>query len=286
MALHPAPETTSVPSQYVPMPPAVNELIADAGMAQAHFAPNADRNALIPQLRQMPLRPLIAPLMMLLFRTVLLLYFVAPARKPIFGIFIVGWMLYEIWQPIRNGLERGWNRVAADQQGQNNAAPNQGPNNEAPAPQAGPAPQPGPMGAGGLAATRLDTQLSQVFDYLGNLNMQQENEIINQAPGAETNEPGLGHKAITFLGLLVATVHPAVWNRRRAALRRREGVVRTEANIRDAQPRTDIEGDDTQNEERAAQLRADMQAQYARRPRWVQRYMERVIAEDWVDDSD
>lgn len=272
----------------MPIPPNVNLLLQQLGLPQLRVAHNQNQNPnpnqIIPALREMPLRPLLAPLLMLLFRTLLLLYFVAPTRKPIFGILILAWMLYEIWRPIRNGLIRGWNRAAADnQQRQNPLAqpPPQNPAAAAEAPRPGPAPQNAPGGAAGV--NHIDQQAAIVLEAVANQNISAEEQILNDIPGTNTEEPSFGHKLATLFGLLVTTIHPAVWNRRRVALRQREGRIRTEANIRDLPDEN--EGENVENDTRT-QLRTEYRNQHARRPRWVRDYMERVIAAEWVDDSD
>jgi hypothetical protein len=78
-------------------------------------------------------------------------------------------------------------------------------------------------------------------------------------------------------------------------LRQREGRIRTEANAREREPEApsaDVNGDGenatTEAErierERVARVRAELVAQHARRPRWVQAYVDRVRAGEWVDD--
>jgi hypothetical protein len=128
------------------------------------------------------------------------------------------------------------------------------------------------------------------------LNIPAEEEALaasERMPPAE--EPGLVHKFTTFLSLLVLTLHPAVWNRRRAVLRQREGRVKTEANAREREPETpSVEangGEDNATTEaerterqRVARTRAELVAQHARRSRWVQAYVDRVRRGEWVDD--
>lgn len=273
--------TRTTPSQTVPIPPNVNLVLQQLGLPQLRMAQNQNPNpnVILPELREMPLRPLLAPLLMLLFRTMLLLYFVAPARKPIFGILILAWMLYEIWRPIRNGLIRGLRRAGAENHPRQNPPAAQagnpaqnGPGAEAPRP-----PQNGP---GGAAAAQLDNQAAMVINTLGNMNIAAEDQVLNDVPGTVTIQPGLGHKLMTFFSLMLTTIHPAVWNQRRVALRNREGRIRMEANMRNAP-----DGEDTEDENRT-QLRIELRAQYERRPRWVRDYMDRVVTGDWVDDAD
>ncbi|KAF9483955.1 hypothetical protein BDN70DRAFT_873083 [Pholiota conissans] len=274
-------------TQSVPIPPHVNQLLQQLGMPPLRAAgnnaiPANQHGQLLAELREIPIRPLIAPLMMLLFRTLLLLYFFAPARKPIFGVLILGWMLYEIWQPIRNGLRNGWGRRQENGQRQEN--------NGRPAPAVGQpnVPQgPGPRLPGHPGPVAAEAQAAQLFDTLANLNLDDEQRSLNSNLNGPPPEPTLGHKIITFLCLFVTTLHPAIWNRRRVVLRRREGVVRTEANVRNAPPPApDSDSNESPVETEAARRRELLVAQYGRYPRWIQRYMDRVVAEEWVDDSD
>lgn len=285
------PAARGMHTQPVPIPH-VNQLLQQLGLpplrgAGNHGNPVIQHNQLFADLREIPIRPLIAPLMMLLLRTLLLLYFFAPARKPIFGILILGWMLYEIWLPIRNGLRNGWGRVRVNGQRQANNAQNgqQAPVAGEPIGLQGPGAH--PARAGHVGPVTIEAHSAQLFDTLANLNIDDEQRMLNPGPGGPPAEPTLGHKLTTFLCLFVTTLHPAIWNRRRAALRRREGVVRTEANFRNAPP-SPAEGDSNESpaETEAAQRREQLHAQYERHPRWIQRYMDRVVAEDWVDDSD
>lgn len=228
---------------------------------------------------------------MLIFRTMLLLYFVAPARKPIFGILIIAWMLYEIWMPIRNGLIRGWRRAIAEEQRRQNpnaAAPAGQPEqpNAEQIPNAQPGPRPPNLRPGGIAAAGIDQQAAALFNTLGNMNVQAEEQILNHT--GPVAPPTFSHKLMTFVSLLFTTLHPAVWNRRRVALRQREGRIRTEAVVRTEIPPTEgEEGEsDTRARDNRARLRMELTAQHARRPVWIQRYIERVVEGDWVDDSD
>jgi len=290
--------TRVTPSQPMPIPHNVNLLMQQLGMPQLRVVPgqNVHQNPVIPELRQMPLRPLLAPMIMLILRTMLLLYFVAPARKPIFGILILAWMFYEIWQPIRNGLIRGWRHAVAEEQlrqniqnGQNGQQAGQARQGQPPAEQN---PQPGaqPANPGRAAAARIDDQAAVILDHLANMNIQGEEEILNQ-PATRLEPPTLGHKITTFISLLVTTTHPAVWNRRRAALGRREGRIRTEENARNTEPRPaenegEVNAEETVQNETRARIRAQLSEEHARRPAWLRRYMERVVAAEWVDDSD
>lgn len=305
--------------QSVPIPLHVNQLLQQLGLPpmRAVGVPGQNppvganqNNAVLVEIRQIPLRPLLAPFIMLILRTLLLLYFVAPARKPIFGVLILGWMLYEIWQPIRNGLRNGWGRAPQNGNGPQppNVAPNAGPNagagaegaappagangnaNVPPAPDGGPAAPNAPARARPQGPVTLDQQAGAIFDTLANMNIEEEQRILNQGAAAPATPPSFGHKMVTFLGLFVTTLHPAIWNRRREALRRREGVVRTEANVRNSAPPAAQNGDEgdepTAAETEATRRREELRAQHMLKPRWIQQYEERVLAEEWVDDSD
>lgn len=272
-----------------PIPPQVNQVLRQYGLPQIHVInanPNQEQNP-IPQIRDVPLRPLLMPLFMLLFRTLLLLYFVAPTRKPIFGILILAWMLYEIWQPIRNGLLRFRIQRINIPNPQNPGAA-QGLNNVPPQAAVRPPPAANAQGqgpVGNFGVRQMDGQATVILDTLGNLNLQAEQDVLNRAHLGPVPEPTLGHKIASFFGLLFSTLHPAIWDRRRAALRRREGTLRTEANMRREPPR-DPEEEETEDDRRAAQSRQELREQHARRPPWIQRWMERVVEEEWVDDLD
>jgi hypothetical protein len=285
----PATQTTNphtLPSQAVSTPPNVNLLLQQLGLPQLRVAQNLNANPnpnrILPELRELHLRRLVVPLLMLLFRTLLLLYFVAPARKPIFGVLIVAWMLYEIWRPIRHGLIRGLQRGVPNDRAREDAAAQQEPR---PAQDVPVAPRPPQNFLAGIAAERVENQaVAAVLDAVSNLNISTEEQILNDSPGVVTREPGFGHKFMTFLSLFLMTIHPAMWNQRRASLRQREGRIRTEENARNSRT-TGTDSEEGQDETRA-RLQTELREQYARRPLWIRNYMERVVANDWVDDSE
>ncbi|KAF8665557.1 hypothetical protein AX16_000016 [Volvariella volvacea WC 439] len=276
-------QTTStthvVPSHPTPLPIDVNHLLRQLELPPLRLAPDRNPIANGPG-RLFPLRPLLIPLLFLVFRIGLILYFVAPARKPVFGIMLIGWLLWEMWVPVRvlflrrvpnlpNGQAAGQPR---NDQGARGAPPNDAPGN----------------GGEGRPGERPDRQGVVFLDQLGDMNIQAEEQLLNPTAGAIQPEPGFGQKAMAFLSLMVTTVHPAVWNRRRVALRQREGRIRMEANARAAPQNTDgdSQSQDTRRQEQRAQMRAEMEAQHSRRPEWVRRYIQRVVDSDWVDDAD
>lgn len=272
------------------VPPHVNQLLQQMGFGPLRVAPNGnpipDPNQNIPEIRQIPIRPLLAPLVMLLLRTMLLLYFVAPARKPVFGILILAWMLYEIWQPIRNAIRNMANLPGQERQPNNdNANPRpanaQGDQGRAPGGQINNV-QPQIR-----RPPTIEGQAGALIDTLANINLAEEERMLHQT--TDIPEPGFGHKLLTFIGLLFTTLHPAVWNRRRIALRRREGTIRTEANIRNTGPEQDTrEGQEQGNDvqDRRVEIREQLMVEHNRRPGWIRRYIERVEVEDWVEDAE
>ena len=261
------------------MPPNLNQVLQQLGLPEGlavrNPVQNPPPNQIVPALREMPLRPLFAPLILLLFRTLLLLYFVAPARKPIFGILILAWMVYEIWRPIRNALLRNWQHPAHDNQPRQNVPAPPAAQNPVDVPQP---PQNAPLDDN-VVQSEVGRQVRAFLDTVANQNIPAEEEIINDTRGSNPPEPSPRHKLATFFTLLVTTMHPAVWNLRRVALGRREGRIRTEANMRNAPPA------ETENEDaNRAEMRTELRIQHSRRPRWVREYIERVVVGDWVDD--
>jgi hypothetical protein len=296
--------TTSTSTVHPTVPREVNQLLQQLGLPPLRIAnapQNQNRgNALI---RDINLRPLLAPFIMLIIRTLLLVYFVSPARKPVFGIVVGAWILYEAWGPIRAAIFGPGDRHAAP--GINVGLAARPRDDGAPARPAGQGQndgaQPQAQAQGGIPRTperalRHVSDAEAVVDNMAKLNILAEGEALaapERSPPAE--EPGLVHKVTIFLGLLVLTLHPAVWNRRRTVLRQREGRIRTEANTREREPETsnpsvnaERESVTTETErterERTARVRAELVSQHARRPRWVQAYVDRVRRGEWADD--
>ncbi|KAH9951848.1 hypothetical protein B0H21DRAFT_874422 [Amylocystis lapponica] len=269
----------------------LNHHLQQLGVQPLHLAPgqqphahaNADfrnrfRAAAPPEVRAIRVRALVIPLIMLVFRTVLLMYFFSPSKRPVFGILLTMWMLYEAWGAIRVVLldPRG---VGGAQPGNVNGvagAGGQPPNGQAAQPAAG---QAGHVPGGLGAPNRSHTQVQALFDGLSHLNLAEEDVILDAPIPAPA--PSWGHKLKTFATLLVLTLNPAVWDHRRTALRRREGRMRTEANARE-EPQ-DAEG--AAEDAARARARRDLVARHERRPGWVREYVQMVQTTEWPDDA-
>ncbi|KAJ3723129.1 hypothetical protein C8R42DRAFT_27215 [Lentinula raphanica] len=281
-----------------------------------------NRDPEFPQIRihLINIRPLLLPLFMLSLRTLLLLYFVAPARKPFFMLLILAWVGWEIWGWIGGLAQRAGEQNQGDDLGRgaqvNNGnmgaggvpagagAPVPPPvpqNAQAPAPNGPRAAVPGINNAPGAAAGGPPS----IIDTLASFDIAEgETALSSFLPENDLREPGLSRKALSLFVLLIATVHPAIWNRRRALLRAREGRVKVEMNALTeaaqgaaaAAEAGDVAGDFNndgtfafENARRAAH-HAEMSARFMRRPSWVRRYMQRVVRGEvegaWVDEMD
>jgi hypothetical protein len=232
---------------------------------------------------QINLRAIGTPLILLCLRTLLLLYFFSPARKPVFGLVVGAYVLYEAWGALRGaiGEEAARNANVAARGGDRNRQGLAG------MPPMGNGAVNGPNAVPGRAAV---ANLDAGINYLAQMNLDQEARWIENGG----REPSILKKLQMFLSLFLLSLHPAFWNRRRVALRAREGELRTEANARDAalvqqqQQRTDGENNDVDAEDlnvrRAREQREQLIARHARRSGWIQEYVDRVRQGDWVDD--
>jgi hypothetical protein len=239
---------------------------------------------------------------MLAIRTFLLVYFISPTRKPVFGFFILMWIIYEFgWGRARDALFQNWRRQNANPGGlgaQGPQGPPEQPGQPPGQPQAqaqvaqlmpvGPRGAPPPLHRG---PSQVNRQIQSALNDIASINLNAEHDALYPRLGAPAlEEPTWFQRAITFAVLLVLTLHPAIWNRRRALLRAREGRLRTEANAMaervDGGTAGDEDGGSRQSprDPREAQARVEMVAVHERRPRWVKEYVERVREEDWVDE--
>jgi len=297
LPIPPSITTSSTTTMHHAVPREVNQLLQQLGLPPLRMQNAQNQNRGNTLMRDINLRPLLAPFIMLIIRTLLLVYFVSPARKPVFGIVVGAWILYEAWGPIRAAIFG-----AADRHGAPgiNAGLAPRPLEEGAPARPGPgqngAAQPRVQAQGAVPrtpdhVTRHINQAEALIDGVANINIPAEGEALAASERARPAEdPGLAQKITTFLSLLVLTLHPAVWNRRRVVLRQREGRIRTEANAREREPEAPSAGENVTTEaemterERVARVRAELVAQHARRPRWVQAYVDRVRAGEWVDD--
>ncbi|KAF8264955.1 hypothetical protein EI94DRAFT_1737243 [Lactarius quietus] len=91
------------PHGHSHLPVHVNAHLQQIGLAPLRVR---QENAMIAELRAVPMRALAAPLFMLTLRTLFLLYFFSPFQKPVFGLVVTAWLLYETWNTIRNAMPR------------------------------------------------------------------------------------------------------------------------------------------------------------------------------------
>ncbi|KAA1466258.1 hypothetical protein DENSPDRAFT_831044 [Dentipellis sp. KUC8613] len=281
------PEHIALPPHMNPyLPQNVNARLQGLGLQPLRVAQPAPAAA---EARAIPIRALLAPLMLLTLRTMFLLYFFSPFQKPLFGFIVGAWLLYETWNTIRNALgdpaARNRDRVAqnAGNNGNGNGngqgaggppAPNRAANPQAQGEHRGPVP---PPASGIPQASGHDAFL----ETLARFNTAEEwDALLSQRP-ISPRLRSMGHRVLSFFALLVFTVHPAFWNRRRAMLRRREGHVRQERRAREPVAE---EGTAEEEVERRERLRAVLITRHTRRPEWVREYIERVLRGDWVEE--
>ncbi|KAI0320645.1 hypothetical protein OF83DRAFT_1081496 [Amylostereum chailletii] len=270
---------------------------------------NPNENAVIAELRAFPIGALFGPLLMLTFRTLFLLYLFSPFDKPVFGLLVSAWFLYETWTTIRNALIRAG---PLRDRGRAPQVQGGGPPGQAPLPGQVPlqAPGQGQAVAGGPAGRgappppsppplnphpRVD-HVSVAADVLSRMNLQEENAALD-AQGVGT-PPSLGHKIWSFVSLLVLTAYPGLWERRRRHLRQREGRIRTEfraleqldeplpgpEETEDTDRYTAQQDAVTRANEARARARAEIGAAHERRAGWVKAYVERVRETEWAED--
>ncbi|EIW82437.1 hypothetical protein CONPUDRAFT_81913 [Coniophora puteana RWD-64-598 SS2] len=305
----PPPPTASftVPPALESVPaPHVNELLAQMGFPPLRVGgPNVNGAALhghLPDadgqgiMADIPVRALLAPLFMVLLRTVLLLYFFSPTSKPIFGVLIAAWIFYEVYthvrivvlRPLEDAANQRQQRAAGNEQAnQGRGGPGLGMDN-------GAQPQPGNGQVTPGVNVRNDTQRPEsqrsppppipestgILDTLAFTRIASENTLLFAPPGHPPQPPTWTEKATTFASLFVTSLHPGVWNRRRRVLREREGRIRMEMNT--------IEREEQQEEggeaDWRAQARNSILAAHSRRPAWVKDYVVRARAGEWVEE--
>ncbi|KZW04003.1 hypothetical protein EXIGLDRAFT_827939 [Exidia glandulosa HHB12029] len=233
-------------------------------------------------LAQIQFRLLAFPLLMLIFRASLLLYIFSPTRRPMFALLIAAWCAWEVYGAFRAAMvipegPRAAAAAAAAVAADAPRAPEGGAANNA---QGAPA----PPQANGLQATLFGTagQDPDLVARLANIDLAAQAAMLE--PGAApAPPPTLAQRAKAFVTLLVLSMHPAWWNRRRRALRNREGQLRTTYRQVDAEELQ-------QEQQQQGENGQDGQQQERRPPPplppagWAAAYIERVRNVEWVDE--
>ncbi|KIY73743.1 hypothetical protein CYLTODRAFT_485249 [Cylindrobasidium torrendii FP15055 ss-10] len=276
--------TTVAPWQSPAVPPEISALLQQLGIQDLQPNVNVQQDAQIPIIVPIPnlpaaapqpqFRPLLnlLPVTFIILRIALLLYFFAPARKPVMGLLLVGWGLYEIWtrhvRVAANPAVPAQRPVAAAPAGNGAAAPDVNQNNAQ------------PVGEGAQANNLPGLPRASVapVETFATVNLSAEEQMLE---GNATGQPTILKKAALFGMLFLSTIHPAIWDRRRALLRQREGRIRTEATAM----RAPDDGTDSVENQQRTERRAELLRRHGQRPSWVQSYVQRVMDEDWVDDS-
>ena len=146
-------------------------------------------------------------------------------------------------------------------------------------------------------------QINMILDAVANINIREEGE--NLEASGDLPPPTLFHKVKTFASLMIVTLVPALWDRRRGELARREGALRTEmgvitaamappssggsaAQVRD--PSTEGEGETEVSEQereearRAKERKLAVIRKHAQRAEWVREYVERAGNMEYYED--
>jgi len=274
----PAPVHPNVPLPNVAQPQAEGEVLFEIGI----------------NFRQFPVLALLTPLFMLVMRATLIMYFFSPSQTPFFGVIMGLWVLYEAWGAIRAA-------VAATR---DPAEPGQGEDGQVPGGINGGAGVPGPNGQEGQDAARPSDstreQANVILDAVANINLRGENEMLEVS--GDLPPPTFVHTAKTFVSLMIVTLIPALWDRRRTELTRREGSLRTEMEVitsaraapsfsgSAAQAPTEGEGEseasaqEREESRRARELKLATIQKHARRPDWVREYVERAGRMEYYED--
>ena len=244
-------------------------------------------------LRQFPIRALLTPIFMLVMRATLIMYFFSPGQTPFFGIIMGLWVLYEAWGAIRAAVAATQDPAEPGRDDDGQGGINNG--------------GVGAPGLGGRDVVRLPDptrrQANAILDAVANINIREEGEILDAS--GDLPPPTLFHKVKTFALLMIVTIFPELWDRRRGELLRREGALRTEMNIINAamappsssgsaaqarDPSTEGEGEsDVSEQEREESRRAKERKlaviqKHAQRAEWVREYVERASRMEHYDD--
>lgn len=237
---------------------------------QPNHNPNDPNNA-VAEIRAIPLRALLMPLIMLTFRTFVLVYFFSPSKRPFFGLILSVWILWETWGALRRVLGNDRPPAVPGQPGQARGDPAGGADRGAN--------QRGQ--AAGVGSTQGDnhSHFDVLINHMANMGLASQEAVLDSA--LPVAEPSILRKTRDFAALLLTTLHPAVWDRRRSALRRREGRLRTEANVRESEPPAEADSDEDATR---VQARTQAIARHERRQPWVKQYVERVQTTEWAED--
>jgi len=277
----PAPVHPNVPLPNVAQPQAEGEVLFEIAI----------------NFRQFPVRALLTPLFMLAMRATLIMYFFSPGQTPFFGIIMGLWVLYEAWGAIRAA-------VAATQ---DPAEHRRDEGLQARGDINGGAGVPGPNGQEGQDAARPSDptrqQMNAVLNAVANINLREESETL-EASG-DLPPPTFLHKVKAFALLMIVTLIPALWDRRRTELMRREGALRTEMNVITAaraplsssgsaaqvhnpptqgESENEVSAQEREELRRARELKLATIQKHARRPDWVREYVERAGRTEYYDD--
>lgn len=290
------------------VPAHVNDLLRDLGLPAIRVRNNERGNIIVNGVAlagpRFPFRQLATPLFLLLLRTALLVYFVSPTKKPIFGALLIAYVLYEAWGPIRQAFLDPGGPLAPPQERRNEVevpaqpvavnmdAPVINPNgNHAPA-----APdrlqnlgvgngrnRAAPINRPGLNADNI----SNLLDQMASFNIDIEEAALNARTLEAASPPTLLHCVGIFVNQFIWTLHPAYWNRRRAILRRREARIREEATAGEqtVEPLSENASEVEKREfEHKMQIHERWANEQARRPQWILNYIERVRRGDWPEE--
>ncbi|PCH41304.1 hypothetical protein WOLCODRAFT_118646 [Wolfiporia cocos MD-104 SS10] len=245
--------------RLTPAQPNANLPANDANNIPAAPAP-------VVEVRAVPVRALMVPLIMLVLRTLLIMYFFSPTKRPVFALFLSAWIMYEAWHALRMVFVPRERRNGHGNENQDQAGNGNG----------------NGQGMNVRNARAQRSHLQSFLASLANMNLRFEDAVLDDPRGDPP--PTLVHRAKTFAGLLVLSLYPAVWEHRRAALRRREGRLRTEANTRDAARQLQEEVQETgERRDEAVRAQALLHA-HEQRPAWVRSYVERILATEWPDE--
>jgi len=246
--------------------------------------------------RHFPLRALLTPLFMLAMRATLIMYFFSPGQSPFFGVVMGMWVLYEAWGAIRAAVaatrDPAEPRRDEDDQVQGGADRRAG--------------FVGPIDPDILVATLPRNYLRNFIpNMLATINIGNENQVLFSRGNLQPPPPTFFHTAKTFVSLMFVTLVPALWDRRREELRRREGELRTEMNVitaaqaapslsGSAAPASNPPTEGEDESEIAIQEREELRKakekklaiiqKHARRPDWVREYVERAGRMEHYDD--